>query len=364
VERHFQAPGKLLLAGEYAVLDGAPAVVAAVDRYATVRVRPPHDASTVHIASVAGGGQPISCTVELKTGRLTGDASPVVAACMAILREELGDELDLRARPCEIEIDTGELSSAREGEGLPAKLGLGSSAAVAVCLLGALFDGRLEEDRLLRLADRAHRAAQGGVGSGADVAAAALGGLLLFWLTSPGSNPEPQTHRFADGARTGCAGVVCWTGQPASTPRLVEAVRRWRDTSPDRYNERMVEIGTAAAGMAAALQGRDAGALVESVASGFEAMTRLDECCGAGLVLDTHRRLHALATRYGGAAKPTGAGGGDVGLAVLPPTSDVSGFVKELQQRHLPVVPLRLAPRGFGMLERRAPRPTTAWLEL
>jgi phosphomevalonate kinase len=32
------APGKLVLAGEYAVLDGAPAIVMAVDRRAVVSV--------------------------------------------------------------------------------------------------------------------------------------------------------------------------------------------------------------------------------------------------------------------------------------------------------------------------------------
>ena len=34
-----RAPGKLFLLGEYAVLDGCPAVVAAVDRYVTVGLR-------------------------------------------------------------------------------------------------------------------------------------------------------------------------------------------------------------------------------------------------------------------------------------------------------------------------------------
>src|SRR6185295_6471595 len=35
-----RAPGKLFLLGEYAVLDGAPAIVAAVDRFIEVRLTP------------------------------------------------------------------------------------------------------------------------------------------------------------------------------------------------------------------------------------------------------------------------------------------------------------------------------------
>ena len=41
--RVFRAPGKLVLVGEYAVLDGAPAVVAAVDRGVACAVSPAPD---------------------------------------------------------------------------------------------------------------------------------------------------------------------------------------------------------------------------------------------------------------------------------------------------------------------------------
>ena len=38
-----RAPGKLVALGEYAVLDGAPAVVLALDRYAEVSIEPSDD---------------------------------------------------------------------------------------------------------------------------------------------------------------------------------------------------------------------------------------------------------------------------------------------------------------------------------
>jgi mevalonate kinase len=38
-----RAPGKLVALGEYAVLDGAPAVVLAVDRYVEVTIEPSDD---------------------------------------------------------------------------------------------------------------------------------------------------------------------------------------------------------------------------------------------------------------------------------------------------------------------------------
>ncbi len=40
---HARAPGKLVALGEYAVLDGAPALVLAIDRYAVATLEPSRD---------------------------------------------------------------------------------------------------------------------------------------------------------------------------------------------------------------------------------------------------------------------------------------------------------------------------------
>ena len=83
-----RAPGKLVISGAYAVLEGAPALVTAVDRYA-----------------VADSSKPVSFH------------TPEVATC-----------LDRREAP---DVDP---SALREGD---LKLGLGSSAAILVASLAA-----------------------------------------------------------------------------------------------------------------------------------------------------------------------------------------------------------------------------------
>lgn len=120
------APGKLVLLGDYAVLAGGPALVAAVDRRA-----------------VGATGGPIP-------------PSAVVEAVLARAKLEGG-------RPELPEIDTRAFLD-EHGQ----KLGLGSSAAVAV-VTAALSLGR-DDERILRVALEGHRDAAGGVGSGVDVA--------------------------------------------------------------------------------------------------------------------------------------------------------------------------------------------------
>src|SRR5262245_37809403 len=131
-----RAPGKVVISGAYAVLEGAPAIVAAVDRYVTADARRTADAVTPEVRAALGNRD--------------------------------APAFDARAL--------------RRGDN---KLGLGSSAAILVASLGAvaLRDlGPLSDDALaaqvFEPALAAHRAAQGG-GSGIDVAASTYGGVLI-----------------------------------------------------------------------------------------------------------------------------------------------------------------------------------------
>ena len=134
-----RAPGKLLLIGEYAVLDGAPALVMAVDRYVDVRVESAREDSGrlsapqlgIRKAPMRIEADQLRCegVDELALG-LTGRLVP------AILRA-LGRALD-EITTIDIEIDSAALFESDAGR--PVKLGLGSSAAVCAALTVALTD--------------------------------------------------------------------------------------------------------------------------------------------------------------------------------------------------------------------------------
>ena len=125
-----QAPGKLVWLGEYAVLDGAPALVMAVDRYARVRLDPRSDTRVVvHAANL-----PLApLRGRLADGAVSFDpAVPQWRAAMALI-EHCATSL---ARGFEARIDTSDLYSDT------GKLGLGSSAASLVALASAFAASR------------------------------------------------------------------------------------------------------------------------------------------------------------------------------------------------------------------------------
>src|SRR2546430_2088940 len=90
-----RAPGKLFLSGEYVVLMGAPAVIAAIDRYAEVRVTLGEKPGPLVVRSLAEG---TSWEAPVARNEMPGgDAGVVLAALRAAARRPPGGGLDGRA---------------------------------------------------------------------------------------------------------------------------------------------------------------------------------------------------------------------------------------------------------------------------
>jgi phosphomevalonate kinase len=301
-----QAPGKVFLAGEYGVLLGAPALLMAVDR---------------HVRVFGGVGAPVEDALVravIDHVRSTEGLDPPAAA------PEVADE-DFRL----------------EGGG---KLGLGSSAAKAAALTASLFarggadlDAPVTRRRVLEVAWRAHRIAGGG--SGADVAASVLGGVLRF--EAEAGSREAALRALADrgpaapgdAARTPFRAegrdvdprrlpLVVHGGAPVSSraalARLGEGLRR----APGRFGGLLADVETAGTALVDALcdPGRGDEAVVAAVASAAERLAALAAALelGAGAGTEALGAADAVARRHGGAAKPSGAGGGDLILVFVP----------------------------------------------
>lgn len=65
----------------------------------------------------------------------------------------------------------------------------------------------------------------------------------------------------------------------------------------------------------------------------------------ADIVSDNHFEIIKLAKRHGGAAKPSGAGGGDVAVCFIPETNIVN-FKKKALERGFPFVDISISNNG------------------
>lgn len=290
-----EAPGKVILLGEYAVLYGATALVAAINRCAHVTVEP-SDRFTLEAMGLTVTADDTESLVRQE--RRFG----LVAAVLA----EVGYDLP-RAR---ITIDTDAFYA---GEN---KLGLGSSAAVAVALADALRRHRGENpnsETLFRDAHRAHRRAQGGVGSGVDIAASAFGGVLAYRAPA-GDESAPQRAQALAWPETLRWSVV-YTGISAATPALVASVEALRERSPARASRVLGALAEAAEAGARAFADGDAALFLAEVDRFHRALEAVESAADVAIVSDVHRERRAVARRSGAVYKPSGAGGGDIGVA-------------------------------------------------
>jgi phosphomevalonate kinase len=303
-----RVPGKLFLAGEYAVLEGGVAVVAAASAYASARFQP-----------------------------ALAPASKLVAEAVARARAALPEVAGLPDGSALV--DTGGFS--RDG----VKLGLGSSAAAAVAATGALLEAAgvslaSNKELLFSLADQAHRAAQGGVGSGADIAAAVHGGYLRFQRPD-GGPPDVQRLQPPAGLHT----VVFWTRASARTPELVAGVQSLAHRAPERHDGCMRNLRDAAGGFADAFAAGDVPAVIRWAHVSLQALLALGQAAELPIVTPAVSAAAHLAFGLRGAAKPSGAGGGDLGVAFFPSEDEARTFTARCPEELL-VLDLQLGVAG------------------
>jgi phosphomevalonate kinase len=292
------APGKLVLCGEYAVLDGAPALVMAVDRRAVVRRVP---------AGAGAGAEP-------------GGLLDAVRRVTAVADRALAVDMDTAAFH-------------HQGEhGVRTKLGLGSSAALAAALSRLLLPSNATKRAVLESALAAHRQFQSGSGSGVDVAASVFGGVLCFRMR----NAEVERHRWPPGL----SWSAWWSGVPARTSARLAAWSRSGASS-----ERGALAGSAEE-VAAGWRAAETGTLLAAFERYTAALAAFDRRHELGIFTAGHADLVVAGTACGVVYKPCGAGGGDVGLAMAADDDALDRFAEAAAAQGFTRLPVSIDPRG------------------
>lgn len=297
------APGKVVLAGEYAVLDGAPAICMAVDRRARVivdaydqqwhRVVAPGFSSAEGHFVISEGG------FEWLDG---GDSYA--------LFEQVWQEID--AAPAEFlsySLHTEEFLDAQSG----IKIGVGSSAALAAALATSLCTTIAPDKNAAQVARAAHRKFQGNVGSGIDVACSLLGGLIEYR-----TDRDEQTQLDWP---EGLAFAVLWSGVPSDTAAKV------RHLGLDVARQSRSDLGEAAEKMAMAWRSGLAQQVLDGYQSYIDVLRVFSVDHGLGIFDAGHGALVDAANEMGLTYKPCGAGGGDIGVVLGSDAAAIAAFV-------------------------------------
>lgn len=338
------APGKLVLAGEYAVVDGGVALSAGVN------VR-----AIAHLSSLAGAYNELHIVNSDTTIQFQCEADGVIqwrtrpdentailAAVIAALHA-----LDLWQVPAtsfRLALDSRKFYHYVDRTGGNAgkqKLGLGSSAAVCVATMGVFLE-LLNIRQELPYFLAAHKQLQQGRGSGVDVVTSFNGGVVEYQREVP---DEPVCRQLAWPA--GLHVLPVWTGKSASTIGMLERLENFRQQHTDEYARLMGELSAAGAYVAARWDSGEADALLAGLQDFAERLQTLDQAAAIGIWSDVHQELGRIAGEFDAVYKPSGAGNGDFGLAFSRDQSRLAELGQELSRHDFEVPELDLASAGL-----------------
>jgi phosphomevalonate kinase len=327
------APGKAVLSGEYAVLQGAPGISMAVDCRARVTVESTEaDFHSVVSPGIAAEAR-FRCTARGSIEWIDDDR---MSPDQTLLEHVWRTTEALPGTGLKLTLDTRPFFDAESS----LKLGFGSSSALAAALTAALLRAgstaaatRPGRDTCV-LATRAHSSFQGGTGSGIDVATAVTGGVIAFAM-------RPDQRIKALKWPGGLDFSILWSGKPASTAERLKKLERFeRGRAARMAAARLLD---ASRGVLDAWQKAKAAGVLESLQIYTAALRRFSIEHSLGIFDAGHQELCEIADDFGFVYKPCGAGGGDIGIVFIPKDAALE-FVTEFG--------IRAGQLGFRRLDR------------
>jgi mevalonate kinase len=289
------APGKLMLFGEHAVVYGAPCIVTAIDGRTYAEVSP----DDTEIIVLKREGYP--------TYRL-GSISSIQDKFRAICNFDKKHQFVVAAlrqfwnnTSCKFGATISTWSDFREG-------GLGSSSAVTVALVKALFEVSGQQYNLKKIFDLSYAAVKDvqGKASGFDVAAATYGGILRYQQDKPSVSLQEQIGELPL--------FVVNSGVKASTTEYIDKVECRKNKEPELIRSIINKVESLVNDVEKVLLRQDfeeAGVLMNR---NHDLLKQLDVSID---VLDLLVTICNNSGAYG--AKLSGAGGGDCIISLVPP---------------------------------------------
>jgi len=345
-----KAPGKLYIAGEYAVVEpGHPSVIVAVDRFITVSVSP----------SKGTSGTITSPSLSEKTlhwrrnGQRIRLEEPNEKADILLKTMEVTEQfLTEKGRPLPY-YDLSIESSLDSADGR--KYGLGSSGAVTVAAADALLKSAglsLTDDKLFKLAALVHVSLKSR-GSLGDLAAAAYTGWINYsspdkkWielqldqvtLASLIDEPWPELDIQRLNAPASLKLLIGWTGQPASTESYVTSVQQ--DMEKINYQTFLKKSKACVTDLISGIRKDEPEQIKRSVRRNRELLLKMSLAKDILLETPLLKDLNEIAEHHGAAAKTSGAGGGDCGLAFFEHAGQQEKISEDWRASNIEPLPL------------------------
>lgn len=357
-----KTPGKLMVAGEYAVLERYHHLITmAVNRYVYVTIESSeHNMLNLidyNLTDIHWHFDGHDVFVEHKDERFSF-VKEAIFVTYTYLKEK-----NVSIKNCTITVK----SELEDRSGI--KYGLGSSAAVVTAVVTAILNKNLNRDvkkeLIFKLASLAHINVQGN-GSGADIAASTYGGMLVYtsfqaeWLLKEYERTQlisiliekkwPYLSINQLPFPTNFYIKIGWTGTPASTGSLVRHILTLKSTDPERYEHFLKNSERAVEQISRSIKHHDFESFLEGIRKNRTALATLGKFAKVDIETEKLRLLSECAEHFQGAGKLSGAGGGDCGIAFVPTKRLGNQLANKWEQHGIKPLDLTISKTGSELI--------------
>jgi len=319
-------PGKIVISGEYAVLDGASSMVSTLNQRANISIRKSDKNYNIFSTSALECIFPFAIDEDSNIVWLETDPGVfglLLEHVFTILRPQLKEKL------C-ISIDSSEFFKTTK-DGRLYKLGIGSSAAVSVGITKALSqysEIELPSGKALTQANSIHQELQGNQGSGIDVVCSFVDRGIIECNKDSVKNHKWSVLNWPNDLYL----KVLTTGQCASTKRRVANYQRARNLYPKKLKIVVDQLLKITQRLSVAWKSEDVDLIIDLLKDYDVHIKKLDKIGNIGIYTQVHTDIQNISSRHNVFYKPSGAGGGDIGLAFSSSLVALSGFSDEVDK--------------------------------
>ena len=330
-----KAPGKLYIAGEYAVTEpGYKSILIAVNRFVTATIEASNKvegsihSKTLHYEPVKFDRN--EDKIEISDVQAAKQLKYVVTAIEVF--EQYARSCNIKLKHFHLTIDSNLADDSGQ------KYGLGSSAAVLVSVVKVLnefYETHLSNLYIYKLAVIANMKLQS-LSSCGDIAVSIYTGWLAYstfdheWVSQqiedtsvnevlnknwPGLHIEPLQPP------ENMEVLIGWTGSPASSHHLVSEVKRLK-SDPTFYGKFLERSHLCVEKLIHAFKTNHIKGVQQMIRTNREIIQSMDKEATIDIETAHLKVLCSVAEKYGGAAKTSGAGGGDCGITII--NSDIN----------------------------------------
>ena len=313
-------PGKIVISGEYAVLDGAHAIVSALNQRVKIKIKKSDKQHNIFLTSALDSMFPFIIDDDSNIVWLDKDPEAfglLLEYAINIIEPEFKEKF------C-IDVDSSDFFRTTK-DGKVRKLGIGSSAAVSVGITQALSQYqtlRSSPENLLTQANSIHQCLQSKKGSGIDVTCCFANQGVIECTKDSVKNYNWSILNWPNGLHL----KALTTSQYGSTKRLVTNYQRASNLYPKEFKSALDQFLDITQSLSNAWKSEDVDLIIDLLSAYDAQIKKLDKIGDIGIYTQVHADIQNIASTHNVIYKPSGAGGGDIGIAFSSSLEALSDF--------------------------------------